>query len=363
MKKKIFFLFLFLLLCFWGAGRAYYALTDGFSPSNLEPAYCYRPSEDLPTLSDEAKELVERLLSSEFVYLGKGCQSYVFASEKEPYVLKLVKHHRFRTKPWLDMAAFLPVFDRYKRQRQAHKEKKMRVLLDGWATAYSHLSEETGVVWSYLGQESPLALKAVIKDKNGRRFEIDLQKTQFLLQRRVEEMLCPHLRDLLQENRLEEGKAVIDRLLAMIVGEYARGFADYDHAVMQNTGIANGMPVHIDVGQLTYEEAAKEDVLWKQHLYNKTYRLRHWLKEQSVDLYDHLELRCRQLIGEGYSEMKADKEVVSLYPWLNAEQVDKRPHSMGYLFAGVKSAKGIIRNGDGQGLKGGLFIVEGDHIG
>ena len=58
----------------------------------------------------------------------------------------------------------------------------------------------------------------------------------------------------------------------MLVSEYRRGFADNDHATVQNTGVLDGRPIHIDVGQFVRNERVKEPRLFHQELFNKTWK-------------------------------------------------------------------------------------------
>ena len=92
--------------------------------------------------------------------------------------------------------------------------------------------------------------------------------------------------------------------LAMVLGLYQRGFADYDHALMQNTGVSDGYPVPFDVGQLVRDATASEPAHYKQALFNKTYRFKYWLKEKSPELESYLEERLRTLIGTEYEFLK-----------------------------------------------------------
>ncbi len=306
MKKKLLLIFLSffcLTLASYGGVRLYYALTDGFAIGNIKSAMLFDEAWQVRPPTKEEIAVMDRLAPQKFTYLGKGCQSYVFESEDGQYVLKFIKHQRFQTKPWVNLLSALPYIDAYKQERVEHKKEKLKKLLIGWQTAFNQLPKETGVVWVHLNEGASLPYHVKIVDKIGSEHAIALQDYQFMVQRKVE-MLCPYMERLIAEGKTEEGKLLIDRILAMILGFYQRGFADNDHAIMQNTGIAEGYPVPFDVGQFTRDEQAADPQNYRQALFNKTYRFKFWLGERSPVLRIYLEERLRTLIGPGYDTLK-----------------------------------------------------------
>lgn len=93
MKKyfKIFLVISLLVFVIYSSGRLYYAITAGFTISNITSDFAYNEKWDMLSLSNLEKERVNQILAQKFSYLGKGCQSYVFLSEDGEYVLKFVK--------------------------------------------------------------------------------------------------------------------------------------------------------------------------------------------------------------------------------------------------------------------------------
>jgi hypothetical protein len=92
--------------------------------------------------------------------------------------------------------------------------------------------------------------------------------------------------------------------LDLILSEYQRGLADNDHALMQNTGVAQGKPVHIDVGQFVMNEQVKDPAVHLQELFTKTYKFKLWLREAYPDLFFFLEDRLKNIIGPAYENMR-----------------------------------------------------------
>jgi hypothetical protein len=266
------------LLCglIYGGGRLYFALTDGFTVGNISSEWTYDPRWETHLLSDEEKGLIEKALDQPYKYLGKGCQSYVFASEDGKYVIKFFKYQRFRTQSWLKPFTIVPPIGAYA-DRKA-KEKRMR--LDGlfwsWWAAFELFPKETGVVYVHLNKTHDLQKQLVISDKLGIKHTLNLDNTEFMVQWRAE-MLCTAIDKLMAQGEGVKAKAIIDRLVDIVMSEYRQGYADNDHALMQNTGVLEGRPVHIDVGQLIHNDIVKDPDIYKKELHCKAFIFVGWV--------------------------------------------------------------------------------------
>lgn len=296
-----------LLLCLsiaamYGLGRLYYRVTDGFMESNI----IYDVPQDLRrtglSLSPEKKQEVERILSQEFRYLAKGCQSYVFISEDGKYVIKFFKYQRFRPQAWLDHFAFIPIIDRYRLGKIEKKKRKLDNAFISWMMAYEELQPETGVIYVHLDKTQHFDKNLVIFDKIGLKHELDLNSIEFMIQKKAR-MLCPELIKFKENNDFASAQALIDDLFDLLLSEYQRGYADNDHALMQNTGVFDSKPIHIDVGQFVKNPLASDPKIYHQELFNKMWKFRLWLKKQYPELADYSELKLREIIGQNFDSM------------------------------------------------------------
>lgn len=299
-KRSLILACLFLLI--YGTGRLYYAVTAGFTIGNITYDLAYDSRWEMTPQSQEEASKLEAILQQPYHYLGKGCQSYVFASEDGRYVLKFFKYQRFRPQAWLDYVTFIPGIERIRQEKIERKRKKLEGVFTSWKIAYEALRPETGVVFVHLNKSDKQPF--VIYDKMGWKHSLNLGDYEFLLQRKAK-LLCPTLDDFMAQGKVSEAKQLIDRLVQMILSEYQRGFADNDHALMQNTGVLDGRPVHIDVGQFVQNEKVKDSKVSNQELFNKTWKFRIWLGEHHPALARHLELTLRQAIGDdAFSALK-----------------------------------------------------------
>lgn len=287
----------------YGAGRLYYSMTAGFMVSNISSDFAFQPQWEVRPLSEEEKLEVDRALKQPYSYLGKGCQSYVFGSQDGLYVIKFFKYQRYRIQPWLNSFPPLPAIAQYKEEKREKKWKKLNGFVQSWKIAFENLKEESGLIFVHLNKTDHLKQQMTLYDKMGLQHLVDLDQMEFCIQRRAD-MLCDTLLRYKEKEDLTAAQNVIDQLLSMLLSEYARGLADNDHALMQNTGVAQGEPVHIDVGQFVLNEAVKEPAVFQQELFTKTYKFKAWLREHYPDLEEYLELQLRQIMGSRYDTMK-----------------------------------------------------------
>lgn len=284
------------ILIVYAGGRLYYHITGGFTRSNITSDFSYHEKWQTLPLSASEREQLKKILTQKFFYLGKGCQSYVFASEDGKYVLKFVKYQRFRPQAFLDYFEFIPFINRYRLAKIEKKHKKLDMLFTSWKTAYEHLREETGLVYVHLNKSSDLQQTVSIYDKMGLEHKLDMDEMEFLLQKRAR-MLCPTVTSFVQRGETDKARRLIDHLLGMILSEYRRGLADNDHALMQNTGAMDEIPVHIDVGQFVIKPEISSPDVYKQELFSKTFKFHKWLSRHHPELATYLQERLLEILG------------------------------------------------------------------
>lgn len=313
--KKIL-IFIFFLILIYGLGRLYYALTGGFTESNIKAELTYNSKWETHPLSDNEKNEIRNILNQPFSYLGKGCQAYVFKSADENYVIKFFKYQRFRPQSWIEPFTFIPPVKAYQLGKIIEKKEKLDKVFTSWKIAFENLKKETGTIYVHLNKTDEWHQILTLRDKLGLQHEVDLDQTEFLLQKRAT-MLCPALHQLVAKGEEDQAQLLIDRLITMLLLEYINGYADNDHALMQNTGVLEGYPIHIDVGQFIKNQIVKSPKIYKKELYDKTYKFHGWLKKHYPKLALHLEARLVAVIGPDYFYSA---------PYVHKGDVAKIPH-------------------------------------
>ncbi len=301
--KKVLIVIGVLVAVLYGANLLYYELTDGFWVSNISSDFAYDPRWETRPLNVNEKNELHQILDQKYSYLGKGCQAYVFASSDGKYVIKFFKYQRYKVKPWVEWFSFIPAVEAHKQKRLAHKHEKLDRFFNSWEVAFDELQNETGLVYVHLNKTNDLNQKMVIADKMGFEHEVDLDQTEFLVQKRAV-MFTDQIKKLMSEGKEGESKELIDALIGQLLSEYRRGLVDNDHAIMQNTGLIDGRPVHIDVGQFARKPEMTDPMVWKQDLFNKTFKFRIWLKENYPTLGNYVDSQVEQLIGPSVHTLK-----------------------------------------------------------
>lgn len=301
--KKILIVSIIVLLLAYGSGRLYFQVTAGFTESNITSSLVPEERWKIKALTDRQKKEIDQALAQNYTYLGKGCQSYVFASQDGKYVLKFFKYQRFRPQGWLDYFAFIPAVDEYRLGKIEQKNQKLENIFTSWKIAYDELQEETGILYIHLNKSQDLRKSLVLYDKIGMKHTLDLDQYEFMLQKRAH-MLTATIDNYMEQQEVAKAKELIDNLLQMILSEYQRGLGDNDHALMQNTGVLGNQPVHIDVGQFVRREDFKESTCYKQELFNKTYKFRIWLKKYHPEISSYVDQQLHRIIGPEMAQLK-----------------------------------------------------------
>lgn len=287
----------------YGGSRLYYKITDGFLVSNITSDYAYDERWETRPLSKQEHNLVDSILDQKFSYLGKGCQSYVFLSEDGKYVIKFFKYQRFRPQEWLDYFAFIPTVDEYRLRKIDKKQNKREGVFRSWKLAFEELQPETGLIFVHLNKTYDLNKTLTIFDKMGFEHTLDLDQIEFLIQRKVKPY-CGYISDLMANKDTTAAKKLLSQTITLIMSEYARGIVDNDHALMQNSGVMDGKPMHVDVGQFVWNDEVKNPEVYQQQLFNKTYKFRKWLNKKYPELEQHLEKELRGIIGDAFDTLK-----------------------------------------------------------
>lgn len=294
---------IFVLLIGYGGGRLYFDLTAGFTVGNIQSDFAYDSRWDTRSLSQEENQELKVALNQEYRYLGKGCQSYAFLSQDGEYVIKFFKYQRFRPQEWTKWLTFIPAVEKKREKQIQHRRNKLEGVYASWKIAFDKLAPESGLVYVHLNKTDHLKNPIVIRDKIGLKHQVDPDQLEFLIQRRAD-MLCSTLDKWMRKGKVDKSKQLIQDLVAQVMSEYQRGLADNDHALMQNTGVYQGKPFHIDVGQFVESENVKKPEIYKKELFDKTYKFRIWLKKAHPELEIYLFDQIYAVIGPEIHTMK-----------------------------------------------------------
>lgn len=265
-SKKIVIWSLVSFAIFFAAARAYYVLTDDFRISNITYGLPYEERWETPASTPEQEALVEQALDQDYYYIGKGAQSYAFASADGKYVLKFFKFKHLRPSFFIDSLPAIGPLKTYKETQQARKQRKLYGVFHSYRLAYDVDKDESGLHYVQLNINGNPKRQVTVIDKLGLKRTIELDSVPFVIQDKGT-TLRTVIRSHLNKGDIGLAKRRFGQILDMYAREYAKGVYDHDHGVMQNTGFVGDRPFHLDAGKLLHDDAmvnkttAKKDAL------------------------------------------------------------------------------------------------------
>lgn len=238
--------------------------TDGFSILRITPQLPADMAFPEMALAAEEREELERALDQPYVYLGRGGQSFVFASRDGRYVCKFFRteFHPFGSLWWQT----LPLFSRERRaQVLTHARKKLQRDFTSYFLAGEELKTETGTLYMHLMATTHLKKVLRIKDKLGIEHALDLDRFSFAVQRRAE-LAFSYVERCMQSHEPEKARAALEALLALSVARCQKGIHDEDAKVHKNYGFIDGCPLFIDLGRFVKDASRKEPQVYQRDI-------------------------------------------------------------------------------------------------
>ncbi|MDN3506479.1 MAG: hypothetical protein P0S96_04545 [Simkaniaceae bacterium] len=267
---------------FYAAAKFCYDKTEGFALTKIHSNLTYDSRWEVENGS------LPEIFDQKFSYLAAGGQAYAFVSEDGQYVLKFFKHHLRRVPLWLRA---LPLTGKLAEKRTIHKQKRARKLLRDFSSyklALEALPKETGLLYVHLNKTKTLKTFARIVDKIGIEHPVDLDKVEFVLQKKAE-LALPHLKKLIKGHDLEGAKTCIDSIFSLITTRCDLGVYDEDPRIHRNVGFIDNRAILIDVGRLKMDPRREDPRIQKQDLVKITRPLHTFLEKHSTELSIYLE--------------------------------------------------------------------------
>jgi hypothetical protein len=183
----------------------------------------------------------EVLETSEFTYLGRGSQSFVFASQEGRYILKLFRSPP-KIHPWREVLRTLLLH-----RKLAPQQEKIDVLLSGAKLAFEKAKDLTGLVYVHLNSTQGTVPVVALKDKLGRVHHVDLGRCRFAIQYRAEPFREVFL-DALKQKDQKKIRELVSSFAKLIEERASRGIQNEDPKVSTNFGYLNGQVIEWDFG-------------------------------------------------------------------------------------------------------------------
>lgn len=292
MKLKPFVYLLASLAIGYGAYHLSIKTANKFVLSEIQYDRPHDPRFDTRPLTDLESQEIDKALSQNYTYFGCGGQAYVFFSEDGKYALKFFKQRHFREPTHLN---YIPFIKRYRDLKFAKRKKKIAVEYGSYKLGFEELPELTALVYVHLNKTSHLHKNITFIDKFKMPHQIDLDKTDFILQRRaqlVHDTIDHHM----AAGNLAAAQQTIDAVVDLILTRCKKGYYDKDPNIATNCGILEGKAIKIDVGRLTLDPKMAKPLYYKPELYHLVKPFQRRLAEKYPELAHYLDQKVTDVI-------------------------------------------------------------------
>jgi hypothetical protein len=213
-------------------------------------------------------------------WIGKGANSYIFATSDEKYVVKFI---HVGNMPSQSRGLFNKLFSSHKQQRK--KVNQFEDLFMSSRICFDELPEETGVIYAHLNRTKAKIHGLKLIDSYGQSQRVCGDDTCFVVQQKASPMI-PVLTGLMEKGDIEQAKIRIDQLFDLLVALARKGFVDGDDALISNNniGFTDSRAIYLDTWH--FFRAKNLDVLERMR-YETQIRLvplEHWLNESYPEL-------------------------------------------------------------------------------
>ena len=270
---------LFLLLIFIFAGvvieRLCHRVTDGFEVANIRSGLEPKAAWATVALNQNEKDEIRTILATPFTYLGKGAQSYVFASQDGKYVLKFFKFQHLRLPPFLNTIPLPHALDDWRRAKQEKKEAELTKLFQSYKLAFDEVKDESGLIFIHLNKSSDLNCRVALVDRLNIQHSVDADGLEFVLQKRAS-LVLPTLK------AQQEKKALLESLAKLLHTLDQKEIYDRDSHLTKNFGFIGDQAILIDCGSLAKKGAEDEPKI-------KAGTLKKWLGAEDPELLPFFE--------------------------------------------------------------------------
>jgi hypothetical protein len=277
-----------LAFCFWEKN-------DRFLTIEIQSNHPHEPAFETRPLAQLELDEVDQALSQKYTYFSSGGQAFVFFSQDGRYALKFFKQRHFREPTYLN---YIPFIGPYRNLKFAGQKKHILQEYGSYKLGFEELPQETALVYLHLNQTQHFKRSVTLIDKLRFEHSVDLDTTDFILQRRAQ-LVSDTISTQMQANNIEGAQKTISSIVELILNRCKLGYGDKDASIQKNCGILQGRAIKIDVGRLYQDERMKNPLFYKPALLHLTRPFREWLIENHPQLVPHLDREVQAVILHG----------------------------------------------------------------
>ncbi len=248
---------------------------ERFNLQMIQFDFPYREEWEIQPLNKKNQEHLNTIiLSQKFTYLGKGARLISFLSEDGLYVLKFFKY-RYHQPHW--SLRYLPALFPFENYRKRKMQKvSLDTVLNGYKVAYDYDRQGTGLLYIHLNPSFHQLPEATLLDKQENPHVINLNRTRFVIQLKVQE-LADVLHKLLKNQEVALAAQRLSQVFDLYAAHYQKGLYDLGVGLIRNNGFIDNEPIHFDVGKMTFDKKICQSQLQRERMAIMAHKVDLWL--------------------------------------------------------------------------------------
>ncbi|MEX0962282.1 MAG: hypothetical protein WDZ28_05455 [Simkaniaceae bacterium] len=283
---------LFGLLALFAVERTIHSLTDGFTISRITPEK--NKLQLIPSEAETPPDL-QKIFDQKFHYMNCGSEVYVFQSEDQNYVLKFIKQHRYQMPLFFNLLPLPKSLKKIRNTRQTKKNQALLRIQQSCVLSSTVFKEDTGVIYTHI--EPTDHLKSVVKiiDRSHIEHSINLDKAQFVLQRKAESTAGKFLKFRSNEEH-EKAKQAFDELLSLSEKRSLLGYYDKDPDLINNFGFIGTKPIEIDTAGFSPYSHKDPRRFYYKEIHKIKGKALPWFEKNYPEIADYVNVQLNSLI-------------------------------------------------------------------
>ncbi|MFA6501471.1 MAG: hypothetical protein WCT85_01655 [Parachlamydiales bacterium] len=233
---------------------------------------------------------IKGVLDQKYKLFNKGRQSFVFISDDNKYVIKLIRFHRYSDPFFVKFLDSLKISNNHMNKLKNEINTSYQETMNSYKIAYEQLSDETATIYVHLDKTRVFDKKLQVVDRLGQNHYLDLDKLGFVIQKKAEPF------DLKIQKTQDDRKAtrkLIESFFYNLSSIYKKNVFNNDRHLVQNLGIIDDQIVEIDIGRFAIDERLEQRDFLQKESAHYTYYLRKWILK---NIPEHVQFFDRELI-------------------------------------------------------------------
>lgn len=252
------------------------------------------PSWSSPIYSREQNDFfLDKVVSQVYYYLTSGSLCYAFVSEDRRYVIKFFKVQNLTTENASFWSSFTMKNDKNRFMDACFFVER---IFSNYIDAFQHLKEETGLIYVHLNKTEDLKKKVLVVDSKGKQHFIDLDQTEFLVQRKAE-LIYEQLTKLCKFKKTKKAQKIIRSFFELVASRCAKGFSSSDLSLKHHFGVCEGKVIQINCSKLTKDDSAQYPYNFKREVLQIADSFNQWAQTDNPDLCVMIQEEAQRVIN------------------------------------------------------------------